>query len=43
MAADRGGTSDPFAVLGFAGSSRCVNKVKTRVIDKTLNPVWDDR
>jgi len=43
MAADRGGTSDPFAVIRFRGSSRCTNTWKTRVIDKTLTPMWDER
>lgn len=43
MAADRGGTSDPFAVIRFQGSSRCTKTWKTRVIDKTLTPIWDER
>jgi Ca2+-dependent lipid-binding protein len=35
LAADRGGTSDPFAVL------RCGSEeFKTEVIKKTLDPVW---
>ena len=29
--------------LAFVGTSRCGKKWKTRVIDKTLTPVWDER
>jgi Ca2+-dependent lipid-binding protein len=43
MAADRGGTSDPFAVIRLKGSSRMPNTFKTRVVSKNLNPVWNER
>ena len=36
-AKDRGGTSDPFVEFKVGG-----NKVKSRVIDKNLNPVWNE-
>lgn len=37
MAADRGGTSDPFVELNCGGK-----KVKTTTKKKTLNPTWDE-
>ena len=43
MAADRNGTSDPFALVTFEGSSRCSRTWTTRVIEKNLHPVWDER
>ena len=36
IAADLGGTSDPYAVLSLGNS-----KFKTKIIKKTLNPVWN--
>ena len=38
VAADRGGTSDPFAVMQVAG----VKARKTKVVKKTLAPKWDE-
>ena len=37
LAKDRGGTSDPFAELSLGEQFR-----KTKVIDKTLNPCWNE-
>ena len=37
LAKDKGGTSDPFAELVMGKQLK-----KTKVIDKTLNPVWDE-
>ena len=37
IAADKTGTSDPYAVLKFGGK-----KKKSKVIKKTLNPVWNE-
>ncbi|KAJ3448091.1 tricalbin-1-related [Anaeramoeba flamelloides] len=36
MACDRSGTSDPYLVINFDGTQ----KFKSKVIKKTLNPVW---
>jgi Ca2+-dependent lipid-binding protein len=38
VAADRGGTSDPFAVAQIAG----LRAVKTKVVKKTLDPKWGE-
>ncbi|KAJ1495431.1 C2 domain-containing protein, partial [Baffinella frigidus] len=38
QAADWGGTSDPFVTLSFPGQK----SIKSKVISKTLNPVWDE-
>ncbi|CAK9099386.1 Multiple C2 and transmembrane domain-containing protein 1 [Durusdinium trenchii] len=38
MAADYGGTSDPYCSLGCHGQQS-----KTHVVPKTLNPIWGDR
>ena len=37
LAADRGGTSDPYVTIHHAGK-----KLKTSIIRETLNPVWDE-
>ena len=37
MAKDRGGTSDPFAILELAGT-----KHRSQTIMKTLNPTWNE-
>lgn len=37
IAADRGGTSDPYAVVEFRGIQK-----KTKVIKKSLTPKWDE-
>ena len=37
LAADLGGTSDPYVILHVAGQRR-----KTRIIKRTLEPVWDE-
>ena len=37
LAKDRGGTSDPFAELIVGNQMK-----KTRIIDKTLNPTWNE-
>lgn len=39
-AADRSGTSDPYAELDIPGKQLKINQTKT--IQKTLNPEWDD-
>ena len=38
LAADKGGTSDPYVVVQVAGGK----KEKTSVIKGTVNPVWDE-
>ena len=38
VAADRGGTSDPFAVIQVAG----VKPRKTKTVKKTLSPKWNE-
>ena len=37
MAADRGGTSDPFVAVQVSG----VKSTKTKVVKKTLHPEWN--
>ncbi|KAL6043688.1 phosphatidylserine decarboxylase, partial [Balamuthia mandrillaris] len=38
-AKDRGGTSDPYCIITLGGK----NQVKTKYIEKTLNPVWNEK
>ena len=40
-AADANGKADPYAVLSLRGRNN--NKVKTRIIEKTRNPQWDEQ
>jgi Ca2+-dependent lipid-binding protein len=39
-AADRGGTSDPYAIFKFESSVNKAITFKTRVRKKTLDPEW---
>ena len=43
IAADRGGTSDPFARVKLVdGDGKELGQYKTKVIKKTLNPAWNE-
>ena len=43
QAADRGGTSDPFAAVSLQGSAKGKPRLlKTLIMPKTLAPVWDE-
>ena len=46
LAADKGGTSDPFATAELINASngkplKKARKMKTKTIKKTLNPMWN--
>eukprot|EP01117_Protostelium_nocturnum_P008630 TRINITY_DN3097_c0_g1_i1.p1 TRINITY_DN3097_c0_g1~~TRINITY_DN3097_c0_g1_i1.p1 ORF type:complete len:611 (-),score=205.11 TRINITY_DN3097_c0_g1_i1:16-1848(-) len=42
VAADKGGTSDPYVSMDFTHKGK-EKKIKTKVVKKTLNPVWNEQ
>jgi hypothetical protein len=47
LAADKGGTSDPFITVELVNTTlgkpaKRPRKIKTKAVNKTLNPVWDE-
>merc|ERR1712137_522970 len=42
IAADLGGSSDPYAIVKIGSETQFASQSKTRIIKKTLNPEWNE-
>ena len=42
LAADFGGSSDPYTIVKIGTETQFASQAKTRVVKKTLNPEWNE-